>query len=109
VQRALVLAEPDNGKTFDVQVGTPVTLRLPENPATGYRWSIAALDDALLSLEGSEFDQAPAAGVGGGGTRTIRLLPRAAGTAQLSLRNKRAWESDASAVGQFEVTLNISK
>jgi inhibitor of cysteine peptidase len=104
----LALTEADNRSTVDVQVGTQVSVRLPENPSTGYRWNADQVNDPLLSLAGSEFTQTAATGVGGAGTRTIRLVARAAGVAHLALKNKRSWEPDSAAVGQFDVTLNIS-
>jgi inhibitor of cysteine peptidase len=104
----LVLTELDNNQSFDLQVGTPVSIRLPENPATGYRWSVESLDENLVSVDGSEFSQAPESGVGGGGIRTFKLRPKAPGVTHVTLENKRPWEGDAPAVGQFEVTLRIS-
>jgi inhibitor of cysteine peptidase len=105
----LVLTEQETNKSFDLNVGEPVVIRLAENPTTGYLWNIDQLDENVLSVEGSEFSQSPGGGlVGAGGIRTIRLRPKGPGVTQLSLTNKRPWEGDASAVGQFAVTLRIS-
>lgn len=103
----LALTERETNQSFDLHVGSPVVIRLPENPTTGYRWNIDQLDDSIVSVEGSEFSQNPGSGVGGGGLRTIRLRPTGVGITRLALKNKRPWEADASAVGQFEVTLRI--
>jgi predicted secreted protein len=103
----LGLTEQDANTTVDVHVGDTVAIRLPERPGSGYRWTVAPLDERLVGVAASDFAQAPASGVGGGGLRTIRLTARGAGVARVALENRRAWEPHASPVAQFTVTLQI--
>ena len=103
----LVLTEHDANRTVDVHVGDTVSIRLPERPGSGYRWSVAQLDEQLVGESGSDFAQSPGSGVGGGGLRTIRLNARGAGVARVALEHRRAWEPTATPVGQFTVTLQI--
>jgi inhibitor of cysteine peptidase len=103
----LILTRLDATRSIDVRLGTPVTLRLAETPSTGYRWHLCQLDHTLLSVQSSEFSPSAATRVGGGGTRTIRLILNAPGSATLSLSKRRAWGSASAAVDQFAVTLNI--
>jgi inhibitor of cysteine peptidase len=105
----LVLTELQTNQSFDLQVGNPVLIRLPENPASGFRWNLDHLDESVMTVEGSEFSQTPGSGVGGGGIRTITLLPRGPGVTHLSIKNRRVWEGGASAVGQFEATFRVSQ
>ena len=102
----LVLTEEEANKTVDVHVGDTISIRLPERPGTGYRWSVATLDEQLVGVDDSDFEQA-ASGVGGSGVRTIRLNARGAGMARVELKNRRAWEPNATPLGQFNVTLQI--
>ncbi len=97
------LALTDNGKIIDLRRDDPIVLRLPEDPDTGYRWAVVALDDDVLTVESSAFSQ----GIGGGGMRTLLLSPKRAGTAHLQLKHWREWEGDRSSLDRFEVTLRI--
>ena len=97
----LVLTEQDNQQTLDVVVGASITLRLPENPVTGYRWTIDSLDAAPLSLQDSEFIQASTSNLGAAGTRTITLIATRPGgppgtTTQTQLGTGRLPRSPAS-------------
>lgn len=42
--------------TAELEVGDEVVIRLPENPTTGYAWSIESMDDGLL-LTGDSADR----------------------------------------------------
>ena len=83
----LVAGEAMNGERVTLRQGDELTVELPENPSTGYRWE--ADDDAstsILEATGSTFTRADAAGgaVGVGGTR--RFTFRATGIGSCSLR-----------------------
>ena len=49
------LTSADNGRTVDLRVGDQVTLRLPENPSTGYRWAVDAADASLVEIQEGEY------------------------------------------------------
>ena len=102
------LTEQDSGSEVDVHVGDTVSIRLAENPTTGYRWNVANVDDSLVNIDDSEFVESPGSGIGGGGTRLITLSVRSPGVARASLKNQRPWEPTAAPIRQFEVTLNIA-
>jgi len=103
------LTEEDSGAEVDVHVADTVFIRLPENPATGYRWHVDPVDDALITIDNSEFVESPGSGIGGGGVRTFTLSARGPGVARLLLKNRRPWEGDAPPIGEFDVTLNIAR
>jgi predicted secreted protein len=63
----LILAEGDNGKSFDIRLGAQFAVQLDEAPTTGYRWRIDVDGDAA-TLQATDFQSAEA-GVGGGGGR----------------------------------------
>jgi inhibitor of cysteine peptidase len=104
----LVVTEQDTNKTFDLRVGDTVSIRLPENPTSGYRWNLEQVTDDLVSVDSSEFDQSPGSGVGGAGVRTIKLSAGAPGLTHVVLKNQRPWERTAVPVDQFEATFNIT-
>jgi predicted secreted protein len=103
----LILTEQEANTAVDVHVGDTISIRLLERPGTGYRWTVAQLDEHLVRVDRSDFDQSPGSGVGGSGLRTIRLNARAAGVARVALANRRAWQPNATPAGQFTVTLRI--
>jgi inhibitor of cysteine peptidase len=65
---------------------------LPENPTTGYRWTVTQADSRLLKSTSDDFLQSGDA-VGGGGARVFRFTATGAGEASLSLALARSWES----------------
>ena len=85
--RAMLVAdEAMNGERVTLRQGDELTVELPENPSTGYRWE--AEDDAstsILEATGSTFTRADAAGgaVGVGGTRRFTFRTTAIGSCSL--------------------------
>ena len=53
---AASLTESDNGKTIPLKVGAEATLRLPENPSTGYRWALDAADSSVATIAEQSFE-----------------------------------------------------
>lgn len=85
--RAMLVAdEAMNGKRITLHRGDELTIELPENPSTGYRWK--ADDDSdgnILEAVGSRFasDDTGSGALGVGGTR--RFTFRATGIGSCSL------------------------
>lgn len=103
----IVILDSDQGKTFEVQAGDLIAIRLPENPTTGYRWEISGVDNQLVELQGSDYSVAPGCGTGGGGTRTFHFRAKSTGTAQIQLRRRRSWEPETKAIEQFTVNIQV--
>lgn len=94
------------GGTVEVQVGDEVVLRLPENPATGYRWELDAARGALELADDSYVRPRGSAGVGAGGERHFRFRATEAGATRVQLRLARGWETGAPAEeGSVAVTV----
>ena len=102
----VAVTQEDNGRVVSVKVGDTVSVRLPENPTTGYSWAIDSIDAKRLEADAPTY-QGEGAGLGTGGTRTWRLVGRAPGRTRLGLKRWRHWEGDASVVERFAVTLDI--
>ncbi len=100
----IVLTRADHGKTLAVTVGSALSVGLDESPTTGYAWADRS-QGPVLSLKSSNFALASRAGVGGGGRRSLRFSVAAPGTTTLRLVLVRAWETDASAVDEFAVSV----
>ena len=104
----IVLTSNDANRSLSIHVGDRVVIHLPENPTTGYRWSVERLDTDLLDAEGPEFSSARDAAIGGGGTMTMRLVAKKPGSTSVVLANRRAWETSGSPIDRFEVMLQIT-
>lgn len=100
------LTAADNGKTVELRVGDVLALRLRENAATGYRWSMDNLDDKLVTLSEERFVPESQA-VGSGGDVQWTLKANAPGLTQVRLKRWRQWEGEASIQERFAVNLRI--
>lgn len=84
------VTQSDSGKTIHASAGDTLSVRLPENPTTGYRWQqdfgtegIASAGDSFTPSIGSP---------GAGGTRLLRFSLNATEDITLHLSLRRAWE-----------------
>jgi inhibitor of cysteine peptidase len=101
----LKLNADSNGTTHEINAGDLVSITLPENPTTGFRWSIVETDETVLRTEDDDFAPAGTA-IGSGGERTILLRAAAPGSVEISLEEARAWEPE-SPLNHFSVHLVV--
>jgi inhibitor of cysteine peptidase len=105
---AVVLGPGDHGSTVEARAGDEFIVRLPENASTGYRWALDALPD-WLRVTGDQLDLDDPTTAGAGGTRVLTIAVDAAGEAELTLRKRRSWESDAvPEVDRFSATVRAT-
>jgi inhibitor of cysteine peptidase len=88
----LHLDEGDILREHTVRVGEDVVLRLPENPTTGFRWTLSAGTDGVLSLESDSYTVSEAK-PGNSGFRVFRMRAAAPGIVELRLYRRRRWET----------------
>ena len=101
------LTQADADRIRTLHVGDSVELRLPENPSTGYRWSInIALADAA-TLTASRWN-AGGPGVGVGGTREFVITVKEPGMVRLHAKLWREWQGEGSAIERREFTLQVA-
>lgn len=84
------LRAADSGTRPAARVGDLVTVRLAENPTTGYRWE-AEYDQVRLRLTDDRLEGADMPR-GGGGERVLVFTVVQPGPAGIRLAKKRAWE-----------------
>jgi inhibitor of cysteine peptidase len=109
VRNTITLTGPAKDQHSTIGRNDVVVIKLQENPTTGYRWAVEAIDDDVLKLEGSDFSAAPDTGVGGGGQRTFTFTPRKAGaTGRVRLKLAREWEADRSGIDHYELTITVA-
>jgi inhibitor of cysteine peptidase len=105
----ITLTRADSGKVVEARVGDTLVVRLEENPATGYRWTIEKIDEEVIVLHQVEFVPSHSAGMGGGGQRRWTFTAQKAGMVTLELKLWRTWEGDASISERFTVTLHVQE
>lgn len=104
-----ILTEKDNGKEVEASLGTQVRIDLPENPTTGYRWSLSDFKSEALALKSDDYAPNHPSSMGGGGIRQFLFEARSPGKSKLCLKNMRAWEGEEAAVKTFTVTIVVGK
>jgi predicted secreted protein len=106
----VIVGEADQGKPVEVRQGGLLRLRLPENPTTGYQWTMAADNpavSALLSLVRKDFVAPTGGAAGASGERELVFAAQAAGGARLRLVLKRPWLADTEADRRFEIGVTV--
>jgi predicted secreted protein len=103
----LILKQADEGQYFEVNRDEVIQIRLPENPTTGYQWTIDEINETVLELEDSDFVLPSNANIGGSGERIFRFRAKSIGTSHVLLKMQREWEVDVPPIDRYDVTLQI--
>jgi len=87
-----------------VKAQSVVTVRLDENPSTGYQWDAENIEG--LEIVGDSFERAGDA-MGTGGVRVLQFRLLEKGSYRLSIRKWRDWEGENSIIDRFYVTIVV--
>jgi inhibitor of cysteine peptidase len=100
-----VYTDADSGRTVTAVVGDTISIRLPENPSTGFSWAVTS-SDGLQQLE-SRFDTPSSSPelVGAPGTRVLIYEVTANGRQSVRATYERSWE--AGAAEPFTLTIEV--
>ena len=101
----------DNQSACPLQLksGQNLTLTLPSNPTTGYRWAIQDSAGGVLRGLGPEVYSSTESGViGGGGQSAWRFQAFAAGQGRLRLTSQQPWEPEAEPVEVFDCAITVN-
>ncbi|OPY18373.1 MAG: Chagasin family peptidase inhibitor I42 [Methanomethylovorans sp. PtaU1.Bin093] len=96
-----------SGSSVDLKTGEPVTIRLEENPTTGYSWNMS-FTPGLELMKDEFFSSADTELVGAGGVHEWTVKANSAGQYNVSGIYKRPWEDITGDEDTFNLTLNIS-
>ena len=100
----MVVDEQQSGNRIDVRSGDVVTVRLKENPTTGYRWAIEQAGGLQLE-DDRNANVGPAPGASG--MRELNFRAGAPGDHVLRLKQWRDWQGDASVIGRFQLSVHV--
>lgn len=92
-----------------LQVGQMLTLSLPSNPSTGYRWRVENPAANVLQSLGPEVYSAPEEDdvVGSAGVSTWRYQASSTGDGQLVLIYQQPWAADVAPVQTFDCRIVV--
>ena len=104
-----MISPESNGRTIELRTDQELLVRLPGNPATGYRWSLAAAPAAVLKLEGLPALEQNSAGVGVGGpvVEIWRFTTAHTGQQVLVFDYRLPWDTDAPPALQLSFTVTV--
>jgi predicted secreted protein len=103
----LTFNESHNGERFSIHVGDRFSIRLSENSAGGFRWTLSR-SDPLVDVIDHKYLPATH-GVGSAGEALWQLVANRPGRARIELTKSRSWERADSATDRFVVELEILK
>ena len=101
----MTLNEQDSGHTIKVKRGAMITLRLVENPTTGFRWTVE--DGSGLELVGDQNE--PGGLIGSAGVRVLQFCGKSVGLHELRLKNWREREGASSVIGSFNAWIVVEE
>ena len=96
----------DSGKTVPLGLQQSLSIRLPENPTTGYAWNATVSDGLAITDTAYTPDPQSTGMVGAGGTRNWTVRGVKAGTQRFSAVYVRSWEPNLTA-NQFNLTVQV--
>jgi inhibitor of cysteine peptidase len=102
------LTESDAGRSIVASVGDELTVRLPANATTGFRWVISEIGP-LEQLGEPIYDGPKKPGlVGAGGVETFRFKAADSGSGELKLEYRRPWEKGAPPEKAWSVKVSVN-
>jgi inhibitor of cysteine peptidase len=99
----MTLTRADHGRIVETPVGSVLTIRLPESPGTGYRWTV----ETALGLDPIDDRFESVGGIGVSGTRELQFRAARVGLFDLRLKYWREWEGDRSVDQRFAVKIRV--
>jgi inhibitor of cysteine peptidase len=103
----LVVTEEQNNATVSVNQSSIITVKLKENPTTGYQWNLTTSPG--LHIDNDSYLPSDTTGklVGSGGTHLWDISATAKGTRNITAVYKRSWEPVAGNETAFSMTVIV--
>jgi predicted secreted protein len=96
----------DDGKSFDVTVGSAVTFKLATNAGTGFQWGPVGVDPNILAQQGDRTQELSSDTPGAPKLEVFHFLANAPGTAVVEMDLKRPF-GNAPPGRVIHVTINV--
>lgn len=106
--RTIDLSRAGEPAEVSIALSERLVVELPENPTTGYRWTVSApSDDTVVALLLSGYRPGGEA-TGAGGTKCFVFEGKEAGTVELRFRKSRPWKA-ASIIDERILRFHVHK
>jgi inhibitor of cysteine peptidase len=103
---APVYNESDNGKTETLPLGTAFTVRLNENPTTGYSWNVSVTSG--LNITNDTYIPPTSGLMGAGGIHTWSVLATKTGLQEFSGIYMQPWENKTGNETTYLLKVNVT-
>lgn len=105
-----ITVENQSACPLQLKTGQNLTLTLPSNPTTGYRWAIQdSAGGVLRSLSPEVYSNPEDSGlVGAGGQSTWRFKAFAPGTGRLRLTSQQPWAPEVNPAETFDCAITVN-
>ena len=104
----LVVNESQNNATVFVKTGDVITVKLAENPTTGFQWNLTTTPGLAVTTTSFVPSDPTGKRVGSGGTRTWDIATAAKGKQQVTAAYRRTWEPVTGNETAFILTVVVS-
>ena len=103
----LVVTEDQNGATVNVKTGAVITVRLPENPTTGYSWNLTTTPGLQIVNDTYKPTYTSGKMVGSGGTHIWDISAVTTGEQKITGVYMRSWEPVSGNETAFSMTVVV--
>ncbi len=104
----ITLTATDNGRALTLERGDILVVSLSSTPGTGFGWTVAHLDPAVLSQLGTpEFVPSAHPVPGAPATQVLRFTTVGRGSTTVELDYVRPWEHGVPPARSFRVTVKV--
>ena len=103
----LVVNEVQNHATVKVHKGNSITVRLPENPTTGFTWNLSASPGLLVVSDSYIPSDTTGKLIGSGGTHVWDISAQSAGIRTIQATYMRPWEQATGNETAFLLTVVV--
>jgi predicted secreted protein len=100
------VGEKQNGQEIEMNLQQTLRVTLPEVRTSGFRWSLRASGECVLSPAGDDLDSASGA-MGGEAQHHWDFRAAAAGATELVFEYDRPWARAAAAARTFSVSVRV--
>jgi len=104
----LVVTEKQNTATVNVSLSSIVTVRLEENPTTGFEWNLTTTPGLKVIKDTYEPSDTTGKLVGSGGTHIWDISTVAIGEQKIMAVYKRSWEPTSGNETAFSLTVVVA-
>ncbi|MGA2698176.1 MAG: protease inhibitor I42 family protein [Methanoregula sp.] len=107
VEEHVIFGESQNGTTVYVNRSAEITLKLNENPTTGYRWNLTATPGLVIANDTFVPSDTTGKLVGSGGTRIWEMNAAGTGPQTINAVYMRSWEPVTGNETTFSMTVIV--